>query len=288
MAGRVTIINMLPLSFREVKDKKEEPFTFDIMELEKRASELDVKDEEIQEKLIKGFYPELYDNTNLKVGKFYAVYISTYIERDVRSMINIKDYYKFKNFMQVIASLTGQEINYSSIGKAVGVDHKTIQTWLGILEAGNIIHFLQPYNEQSMVKRVVKRPKLYFWDVGLASHLLGYNDVSTLINGPFYGRLLETYIINEILKSYINNGISIQRYYYRDTRQNEVDLLLLQNGTLNMVECKSGKTYKKSDVSAFKELDDSMYEVGLSCVVCLTDKLYSIDKNIAVVPATSI
>ena len=288
MAGRVSIIRMSPLSASEIYNQEELKFEINPIEANKRIKNYRIDIDSLYTMIVKGMYPELYDKKDLDVNTFYSNYVDTYIERDVSQIINVKDKMKFQNFMEILASLTGQELIYDTIAKAVGVKVNTIQSWVSVLLAGEIIYLLQPYNEYSIVKRIVKRPKIYFNDTGLACYLARLNNVDVLKKSIFAGRFVETYIVNEIKKSFRNNGIKENFYYYRDNNQNEIDLIILDNGTLHFVECKSGVSFDKSDVKSFKQLNDTNYELGLSCIICNTDTIYSIDENVIALPITSI
>ncbi len=285
MAGRIMIIEMSPLSLREIRATKEEPFVIDIVTNAEKAKENKVEITELYELIVKGFYPELYDNEELEEEQFYAYYVKTYIERDVSQIINLNDKLKFQRFMEVIASLTGEQLVVNNIAKALGVSINTINSWLSVLVAGNIIYLLTPYNENSTLKRVVKRPKLYFVDTGLAAYLARLNNAETLRRSIFAGRFVETYVINEIIKSYKNNNKKTNFYYYRDNDQKEIDLVILEGGTLTFVECKSGVAYTKKDITAFNTLAKlTKYKVGNGAVICATDTIYPIDENVYALP----
>ena len=259
LAGRVSIIHMLPLSRNEIINRDEPIFDFNIKNIQKRANANPLTPIQLFDNIVKGFYPELYSNNLLKVQKFYSDYVETYIERDVSQILNVKDKLLFRQFMELIASLTGEEIIYDNIAKIIGVDKKTIISWLSVLLAGDIVYLLQPYNEISISKRIVKRPKLYFSDTGLACYLARLTSGEILLNSNFSGRFVETYIINELRKSYVNNGIEPSFYYYRDSKMNEIDLVIIQDGKLHRLECKSGITYNNSAVKGFKQLDNTNY-----------------------------
>ena len=288
MAGRVSIIRMSPLSSSEIYDKDELKFEINPIKNNKRISNYHIDIDELYKLIIRGMYPELYDKSEMTSDSFYSSYVDTYIERDVSQLINVKDKMKFQNFMEILASLTGQELVYDNIAKAVGAKVNTIQSWISVLIAGEIIYLLQPYNELSVVKRIVKRPKIYFNDTGLACYLARLNNVEVLKKSIFAGRFVETYIVNEIKKSYRNNGLKENFYYYRDNNQNEIDLIILENGTLHFVECKSGVSFNENDIKAFKQLNDTNYKIGLSCIICNTDAIYTIDDNVYAIPITAI
>ena len=288
MAGRVSIIRMSPLSSSEIYGKEELKFVIDPVKNQERISNYRISVDELYKLIVRGMYPELYDKLDINTESFYSNYVDTYIERDVSQLINVKDKMKFQNFMEILASLTGQELVYDTIAKAVGVKVNTIQSWVSVLIAGEIIYLLQPYNELSIVKRIVKRPKIYFNDTGLACYLARLNNEEVLKKSIFAGRFIETYIVNEIKKSYRNNGLKENFYYYRDNNQNEIDLIILENGTLHYVECKSGISFNKSDIKSFRQLDDTKYKKGSSCIICNTDSIYTIDEDVFALPITII
>lgn len=288
MAGRVSIIKMSALSASEIFGQEELKFEINPTKNNKRISNYKINLDELYKLIVRGMYPELYDKPEISSDSFYANYVATYIERDVPQLINVKDKMKFQNFLEILASLTGQELVYDTIAKAIGVKVDTVQSWISVLAAGEIIYLLQPYNELSIVKRIVKRPKLYFYDTGLACYLARLNNEEVLKKSIFAGRFVETYIVNEIKKSYRNNGIRDNFYYYRDNNQNEIDLIILDNGELHFVECKSGVSYSKKDVKAFKQLENSEYIKGSSCILCNTETVYSIDEDVYVLPISAI
>ena len=289
MAGRVSIIKMSPLSKSEINGVEELPFQVELNQNITRCKNYKIEIDDLYNTIVKGLYPELYDNKNLNSDQFYADYVETYINRDVSNIIKLNDKFKFQNFMEILASLTGEELVYNSISKAIGVSVQTIQSWISILLSGDIIHLLQPYNENSIIKRVVSRPKIYFSDVGLACHLARLNNPQTLKISRFNGRFVETYIVNEIIKSYKNNGKKPNFYYYRDNDQKEIDLIILDEGKLNFVECKSGVAFKKEDVKSFDTLTKKTnYPIGSKCIICNTDKIYTLGDNIFVFPISVI
>lgn len=288
MAGRVSILEMNPLSSSEIFCQEEFPFVGDPLKAAKRTSTYKIGLEQLYEMIVRGFYPELYDNPDIDINNFYSSYVRTYLERDVSQLISIGNKLKFQNFMEMLASLTGEEYIANNFAKAIGVDSKTIQSWTSVLVAGNIIKLIEPYNELSVVKRVVRRPKIYFNDTGLACYLAKLNDPKTLMVSAFAGRFVETYIVNEIMKSYNNNGINANFFFYRDTDQNEIDLIIQNKGVLNLIECKNGVSYNASNIKAFSKLSKTKYLIGPSCIVCNTDKIYKIKDNVYALPISSI
>ncbi len=218
LAGRVGYLFLLPLSLSEI----------DFSEISSNTL------------LFKGFYPALY-NENSEPAKFYANYIRTYIERDVRLLKNISDLYAFERFLRLCAGRIGQMLNMSNLAVETGVDVKTIGSWIGVLETSFIIFRLQPYHK-NFNKRIVKMPKLYFYDTGLALALLGLEDESQLMLHPFRGNLFENLVVVDFLKRRYNKGQSNNLFFWRDNTGNEIDLLIEKGIQRIPVEIKSGKT----------------------------------------------
>lgn len=218
LAGRVGYLFLLPLSISEIKPSPG-----------------------ISNQLIfKGGYPEVYQK-NIDTGKYYDNYIRTYVERDVRLLKNITDLYSFERFLRLCAGRTGQLLNMNSLASEVGVDVKTIGSWIGVLEASFIAFRLYPYHE-NFNKRIVKMPKLYFYDTGLASALMGIEEISQLFIHPFRGGLFENLVVVDFLKRLYNNGKQNNLYFWRDNIGNEIDLLIKKEGFLSPIEIKSSET----------------------------------------------
>ena len=172
---------------------------------------------------------------------WFSAYVRTYIERDVRQIRNIDNLLLFERFLALCAGRVGQQLNYANLSIETGVDAKTIQAWIGVLQASYIIHLLPPFY-RNFHKRVVKSPKLYFNDTGLVSYLLRINDSKLLINHPFRGALFENLIISELLKNRFNQGHHSDLYYWRDHTGHEIDVVIDRGHELIPVEIKSGKT----------------------------------------------
>lgn len=221
LAGRTALIKLLPFSFTEAYGNKKTSI-------------------ELEQILYKGFYPRIFDK-NLDPTEALSFYTTTYIERDVRSLVNIKDLSKFGLFLKLCAARTGQILNLSNIGNECGINHNTAKSWLAVLEASYIIFLLRPHYK-NFNKRLVKSPKLYFIDVGLACFLLDIQNKKHLYNHPLKGSIFETFIISEFLKNRFNRVLPNNLYYFRDNTGNEIDLLLDQGDEIIPVEIKSGET----------------------------------------------
>ena len=288
MSGRVGIIRMSGLSISEIKGVRVVPFIVDALENSRRSKEYTLNINELYRLIVRGFYPELHDNPELDANIYYSDYVSTYIERDVSQVIRLTDKLRFQRFMEVLASMTGEELVYDTLAKNIGVSAVTIKNWISVLVAGEIITLLEPYSEISIVKRVVKRPKIYFNDTGLACYLARLNNPEVLSHSRFAGHFVETYIVNEIMKSYRNNRENAGFYYYRDKNQNEIDLIILDKGRLQLIECKTGTRFTRSDISAFKCMEQTQYTIGQNAVICTTDTVYRIEDQCYALPITVI
>lgn len=280
LAGRVNVMVMHQLSSREINNEKETPFSIDNARDNASSSEKG----DIYDRIVRGFYPELHDGSGKDYKSFYGNYVASYLYRDVSQMMNVVDKVAFSDFLSVVASLTGQELVYENIAKEVQVSSKTIKSWISILEAGHIVRLLKPYYDTSIVNRVVKHPKLYFTDTGLACYLAGIPDGTVLEKSFFKGRFFETYVVNEIIKSYDNNGEHCEFSYFRDNNGNEIDLLIFHDFKVTMIEIKAGVMFDKADVSAFKYIRAGSREVVGGCLICNTEKPYVIDKDVLAIP----
>jgi len=279
---------MLPLSRNEILSRDELVFDFDLKSINERAKDNPLLPCDLYNLIVKGLYPELYSNNMLKVQKYYSDYVESYIERDVSEIVNVKDKFAFRRFMELLGSLTGEELIYDNIAKIIGVDKKTIMSWLSVLIAGDIVYLLEPFNEISITKRIIKRPKVYFNDTGLACYLAKIQSGEILSSSSYLGRFVETYIINELRKSFINNGEEPYFYYYRDSNMNEIDLVIIKDGILHRVECKNGITFNNKAVKGFKQLDSTKYKIGSKVIICNTDSVYPLEEGVYVLPLAGI
>lgn len=288
LSGRVAIIDMSNLSMSEIYNRINIPFSVDISILSNRLNDYNLEQLDIFEYIVRGFFPVLYDDKSMKSNLFYSSYITTYLEKDLKEFINITDTVKFINFLKILASNTGEELVYDSYAKNVGVALNTIKNWISVLVKTRVIYLVEPYNEESIVKRIVKRPKMYFFDTGLACYLCGIDSAKTLLNSFLKGRFYETFIYNEIRKSYLNNGDKQTLYYYRDTDQNEIDMVLLRNGELSCIEIKTGQTFNVSASKAFKHLTNTKYNKGKNAIICTSNQISVLSDGTFIIPFNSI
>jgi uncharacterized protein len=221
LAGRVALVNLLPFSYAELQAAGQAP-------------------NNLSDLLFKGLYPPIYGRS-LKPDLWYNNYINTYIERDVRQLINIQALSTFQRFVKSCAARTGQLLNVSSLANDCGITTPTAKSWLSVLEASYLIHFLQPHF-QNFNKRLIKAPKLYFVDTGIAARLLGIQHPDQLDAHPLRGELFETWVVGELLKNRFNQGQPSNLYFWRDHIGQEVDVLIETALQLHPVEIKSGQT----------------------------------------------
>ena len=288
LAGRAALLEMSTLSLSEIYNRDNTPFLPDAKKISERIKMFSFNQSDTLDMIVKGQLPELYDDEGLRGTIFYSSFITTYLEKDVKDLIEIKDETKFYNLLILVASLTGQELNYDNLAKQVGVSAITIKTWVSIMVKTGIIYLVEPYYESSWTKRVVKTPKVYFFDTGIACYLLGIDSKETLSRSFLKGHLFETFVVNEIRKTYENEGEQTKFYYYRDYFQHEVDIVFIKKGALYAVECKFGENHSLKDVSSFKELNETKYEKGIGCIVCTTEELSALSKDVLIVPIKSI
>lgn len=284
LAGRIGIIDLYGLSAREIDNKEDRLF---IPEIETLKKEKITKKtiEEIFSMIFKGSFPELYKNPEISVDKFYDSYVRTYIERDIRDLIKITDEIKFMKFMTSVAARTGQELNLNEIAADTEITNPTANDWLSILVNTGLVVLIEPYMT-NIIKRVVKRPKIYFMDTGLACYLTRYLNSETLEVSAYSGHIFETYVVSLIVKSFANNGLNFKRYlyYYRDNNKKEIDLIIDYNNKLYPIEIKKSKKPDINYVKNFDVLNDTKKTIGNGIVLCMIDKIYPIDKNNFCVP----
>ncbi|MGN0153800.1 MAG: ATP-binding protein [Lachnospiraceae bacterium] len=296
LSGRVCIIELSTLSMREIcKDSFNEPFlpTMDYI-LERQKS---VKNPgNIWDIIHRGGYPEL-QNPDMDWQSFYASYVKTYLERDVRELSAVHDLDAFRRCMIAVAARTGQMVNYSNIAEEVGKDVGTIKNWMSILESSGIIYLLEPYTHV-VLKRAIKTPKVYFRDTGLAAYLTRWLTPETLAYGAMSGAMFETFVISEILKSYSNKGIDY-RYcvsYYRGKDKNkvnkngvelesEIDFIIEENGVLYPIEIKKNTSENASATSAFQILDTIPDKKrGMGAVISMCPQPGMLRENVLEIP----
>ncbi len=283
LAGRVGIVKLNSFTYTETK-MKENKDIFNPLNM-KENENIDVND--IFNFIYNGGMPELYNIPNMNRNHFFDAYIDTYLTRDVKEQLDIKDAEEFKKFMISVATRTGEQLNYSSIASELGVSDKTVRSWLNVLIASGIVYLLEPYMNTKL-KRVTHMPKIIFMDTGLCSYLAGWDSAKDLQNSSVSGHYLETFIVSEILKTYNSKGIEPNIYYYRDKDKNEIDLIFNRNNKLYPFEIKKTAMPTKAMISNFKFLEKSGKELGSGGIICFYEKLMRIDEKHYIIPISSV
>ncbi|MBI5485459.1 MAG: ATP-binding protein [Deltaproteobacteria bacterium] len=232
LAGRVGLVQLLPFSSGELVDAGKAPVT-------------------IEDAIYSGSYPPLYDR-EVQPADWYPGYVLTYVERDLRQLVNVRDLKSFQLFLRMCAARTGQLVNLSSLANDCGITHNTAKAWLSVLEASYLIFFLQPHY-RNFNKRMTKSPKLYFYDTGLVSWLLGIYESSQVTIHAMRGALFETWVVSELLKGRLNRGLTSNLYFWRDSAGNEVDVVAEVGEQLFPIEIKSGKTITSDYFNALRK-----------------------------------
>ena len=234
LAGRTSIINLLPFSISELK-----------------SAGVDFSRDEF---LYQGFMPRHYSE-NQPADLLYRSYFQTYVERDVQTLLNVRNKALFEKFLHLLAGRIGQVVNYESLANDTGVSKTTIEQWISVLESSFIIFKLEPYYE-NYTKRLIKSPKIYFYETGLAAYLLGIKNADQISRDPLVGNLFENMVILEILKAQLNRGMEKSLYYFRDSKGFEIDLIIADGRTILPVEIKSASTFNKDFSKNLKKMCD--------------------------------
>jgi hypothetical protein len=266
LAGRTGMLHLLPLS---------------IAELEAAGIRFD----QFEDYIHHGFLPRVYDQQQ-RPHRAYANYYQTYVERDVRQLIRLKDASLFEKFVKLLAGRVGQIINYQSLANDVGVDSKTVKQWLSILEASFIVFKLPPYFE-NFGKRVIKSPKYYFTDTGLLAYLLDIDKASQVTRDPLVGNLFENLVVLEALKTRYNQGLTPNLYFFRDSHGNEIDLLVKSGSQLTGIEIKAASTWNRNFKKGLMRFAENFTPLTRSFVVYSGESI-SFSDSIEAIPYTQV
>ena len=285
LAGRVGILELQGISLREQFNIEfNKPFIPNeeyISEREKNITEYT----DLWQRIHRGYMPELVFNDKKKWEFFYSSYVQTYIERDVRDLINISDESKFLKFMISLASRSGELLNYGAVANEVGVSNETVKRWVSVLRTSRIIYLMEPYFNNHL-KRVIKTPKIYFMDVGLLAYLTKWPTPETLANGAKAGNIFETFVVSEIIKSYLNAGIiNPPVYFYRDKDKKEIDLIVEEAEKIYPIEIKMSASPDKEMAKNFSVLKGKIdKEIGTGIIICQYDNKVYLSEDILVLP----
>ena len=283
LAGRAGLMQLFGLSRAEILRTEEVPFLPSAAAAPKSEETIT----SIFDKIYRGSFPQMIVDDGLMPEAYFGEYVQTYLERDIRELIEIKNERKFLQFLSCVAVRTGQELNLSDIAKDVGIDSKTADSWLSLLVTSGIVVLLQPYSGNT-IKRIVKRPKLYMMDTGLACYLGLWNNPRALEVSAVAGNLFETYVVSEIIKTYTNSGLDIRsRFsYYRDNNGKEIDLIIEENGVLHPIEIKKSSNPGTDALKNFSVMGSLNKEVGKGAVICLSPIALPLDASNMLLPVS--
>ncbi len=271
LAGRVAVFDMASLSAAEIEGRPARQFYPDLQSLRERLTHSRKKSiHDIYDDIFRGGMPKLRA-TDLDRDRFYMDYINTYIERDIKDLAQVGKLNEFYDFLVYMAARTGQELKYDDIAGSIGVSAPTAKAWVSILERSGVIYILRPYYS-NITKRLVKTPKVYFMDTGLAAYLCRWPNAETLENGAMDGAFFETYAVTEIVKSCYNAGKPADLYYYRDIDKKEINLLIVEGDKLYPIEIKKSKEPAKPDKN-FGVLQQFKMDVQPGIILCMSDEL---------------
>lgn len=288
LAGRVAVLSMTTLSQAEISGVQASPLCVALSELQTRAKDRKKMDAgEVFERIFRGSMPGVVSGqiTNSKI--FYSSYLSTYIERDVKELSDAIDSLKFFRFITAVAARCSQMLNISDIAQDADINQKQAKNWIHILETLGIIFYLHPYSN-NLLKRLVKTPKLYFYDTGLVCYLTKWTSAAVLESGAMNGAILENYVVSEIAKTYLNSGLEPAMYYYRDKDSKEIDVVLEQNGELNPIEIKKTSNPGTELTRVFSLLDKASVPRGKGAIICMKSSVGAIDRDNYIIPIWAI
>ena len=286
LAGRIAVFDMSSLSAAELAGREGCVFHPAIEELRERMQScISVNVHEVYERIFKGGMPKLIA-TDMDRERFYADYINTYLERDIKELSLVGKLGEFYDFLVFMAARTSMELKYSEIANAIGISAPTAKEWVSILERSGIIYILRPYYS-NITNRLVKTPKMYFMDTGLAAYLCRWPNAETLENGAMDGAFFETYVVSEIVKSYYNAGKRPDLYYYRDIDGKEIDLLFVEGDRIYPMEIKKAKMPNHADKN-FPVLNKLKMDVRTGVILCMADEMLPYSRDVWYFPVAGI
>lgn len=288
LAGRIAVLSLTTLSQDEIAGAGTSPFRVDLSELKAREKAGEKSDVDgIYGKIRRGSMPAVVSGMHGNIEIFYSSYISAYIERDVKELSNSIDELKFLRFITAVAARCSQMLNIADIARDSDINQKQARDWLNILETLGIIFYLHPYSD-NLLKRLVKTPKIYFYDTGLVCYLTRWTSAAALERGAMNGAVLENYVVSEIAKTYLGSGIRPPMYYYRDKDGKEIDVILERDGNLSPVEIKKTCNPGTELTRTFSRLDGALLPRGKGAIVCMKPSVGAIDRDNYIVPVWAI
>lgn len=288
LAGRVAIVDLLGLSHMEIKGHgdQSQPFlpTQEWIHNAAKCNERPLSLAAVYQQIWQGSFPHLNEMDGRHRDTFYSSYIQTYIQRDVKDILDISNEISFYNFLVALAARTGQLLNYADLARDVGIDNKTAKAWLAILETSGLVYLLHPYYRNVTKRLITKTPKIYFLDTGLCAYLTKWPSAESLEVGAMSGAILDTYIFAEILKSYWHNAKQPHFYFYRDVDRNEIDLVIEEGDSFYPVEFKKTGTPSHSASKSFHLLENLGKKVGHGAVICFVEKDVPLSRDVTAIP----
>jgi len=285
LAGRVGIVQLLGFSRRELQGQPKQPLAWPPKtppSASQNPASFTLK--AMFDLIWRGAFPRVALYSDVDVNLFYSSYVQTYLQRDVRALAKVGDEQLYLRFLRVVAARTGQLLNLTDLARDADISPNTAKSWLSILQTSGIVFLLEPYHT-NVAKRLVKTPKLFFLDTGLAAYLTEWTSSQTLEAGAMAGAFFETWVFAELLKRYLHLGRKPPLYYYRDKDKKEIDVLVIQDGTIFPIEIK--KTYSPSpnDLRHFSVLDKFGLKKGPGSLICLIDQMVPLGKTSQAIPA---
>lgn len=277
LAGRVAVFDMAGLSSSEIDGCAANCFSPEISDLKERLTTASKKNiHALYERIFRGGMPKVIA-TDIDRDRYYMDYINTYLERDIKELAQVGKLSAFYDFLVFMAARTAQELKYEEIARAIGISAPTAKNWVSILESSGVIYVLHPYYS-NITNRIVKTPKFYFMDTGLAAYLCRWPNAETIENGAMDGAFLETYVVSEIVKSYYNAGKALDLYYYRDIDKKEIDLLIVRGNKMYPIEIKKSKMPAHADKN-LSVLQKFNMDVAPAIILCMSDEIIPYSKN---------
>lgn len=286
LAGRVGIVSLLGVSLAEelgIPDRGE-PFW---PQATLHTCEANVSLLELFEKIFRGSFPAIVSGKVTERHQFYSSYVQTYVDRDVVGLFGVQKVEEFHRVLSLVAAHTGQMLNMSAIAKDASLSVSTVRSWLSILQSTGLVYFLYPFS-QNITKRMVRAPKMYLLDTGLAAYLTRWPSAETLMSGAMAGAFFETFVMAELIKSYTLRGLDVPFYYYRDKDGREIDVLIQRGQTLFPVEIKMATRARPDDVMAMRYLRERWKDVGHGAIVCNIDAPIPINREVDALPISCI
>ena len=286
LAGRVAVFELSGLSAAEVEGRPAGPFQPETDAVRERLARCVPKDTRmIYEAIFRGGMPKVIA-TDIDREHYYMDYVNTYLEKDIKDLSQVGKLREFYDFLVCMAARTAQELRYSDIAGAVGVSAPTVKEWVSILERSGVLFLLRPYHS-NITNRIVKMPKAYFMDTGLAAHLCRWPNAETLERGAMDGAFLETWAVTEIIKGYLNAGLRPNLYYYRDTDKREIDLLMIDGERAYPIEIKKSRDPAHAD-RHFGVLDRFPLDLRPGLVLCMTPELVPLSRRAWLCPLSAL